>query len=258
MPMPRRARRESATGFYHIVSRGLDRENIFGEKREKTRFLNLLQENLEEYNVKVYAYCVMSNHFHLLVKVEKEIMPVFMAKILGRYAKYYNYKHYRTGYVFENRYKTQCIEDEDYFWSCLRYIHMNPVKAKICNDVIKYEYSSGREYAMKKKNRCILCQEALELYEMKFNNEKAFELYHNGKNKELFLDVKEEEFGQYIELAWEMLWEMQEQKSVQALEVLQFAESRVQFENIVKENLGVSKSCARKIRKQIERELQTI
>ena len=90
-----KSRRESATGFYHIVSRGLDRENIFGEKREKTRFLNLLKDNLNECNVEIYAYCVMSNHFHLLVKVEKEIMPIFMAKVLGRYAKYYNYKHNR-------------------------------------------------------------------------------------------------------------------------------------------------------------------
>ena len=79
--MPRRARRESATGFYHIVSRGLDRENIFGEKREKTRFLNLLKDNLKDCNIEIYAYCVMSNHFHLLAKAEKEIMPIFMAKM---------------------------------------------------------------------------------------------------------------------------------------------------------------------------------
>ena len=76
--MPRRARRESATGFYHIVSRGLDRENIFGEKREKTRFLNLLKDNLKDCNIEIYAYCVMSNHFHLLAKAEKEIMPIFI------------------------------------------------------------------------------------------------------------------------------------------------------------------------------------
>ena len=147
--MPRRARRESATGFYHIVSRGLDRENIFGEKREKTRFLNLLKDNLKDCNIEIYAYCVMSNHFHLLAKAEKEIMPIFMAKVLGRYAKYYNYKHNRTGYVFENRYNTQCIEDERYFWSCLRYIHMNPVKAKICSNIMQYEHSSMREYTGK-------------------------------------------------------------------------------------------------------------
>lgn len=256
--MPRRARRESATGFYHIVSRGLDKENIFSEKREKTRFLNLLQENLKEHDVEIYAYCVMSNHFHLLVKAEKETMPIFMAKVLGRYAKYYNYKHKRTGYVFENRYKTQCIEDGGYFWSCLRYIHMNPVKAKICSNVMQYEHSSMREYVGQKKNREILCEKALRLYDTKFQNEKSFGTFHQEKNQEVFLDIEEEEYRQYMELAWEILWNMQEQRQLQGLEILQFVESRIQFENAVKEKLGVSHSCVKRIRKQIEGELHTI
>ena len=70
--MPRRARRESATGFYHIVSRGLDRENIFGEKREKTRFLNLLKDNLKDCNIEIYAYCVMMNTSHIKALSNKE------------------------------------------------------------------------------------------------------------------------------------------------------------------------------------------
>lgn len=225
--MPRRARRESATGFYHIVSRGLNRENIFGEKREKTRFLNLLKDNLKDCNIEIYAYCVMSNHFHLLAKAEKEIMPIFMAKVLGRYAKYYNYKHNRTGYVFENRYNTQCIEDERYFWSCLRYIHMNPVKA-------------------------------LKLYEEKFKDGTSIGTFHQEKDENVFLDTEEEEYRQYVELAWKILWNMQEQRQLQGLEILQFVESRVQFENAVKEKLGVSKSYVKRIRKQIEGELYTI
>lgn len=256
--MPRRARRESATGFYHIVSRGLNRENIFGEKREKTRFLNLLKDNLNECNVEIYAYCVMSNHFHLLVKVEKEIMPIFMAKVLGRYAKYYNYKHNRTGYVFENRYNTQCIEDERYFWSCLRYIHMNPVKAKICSNIMQYEHSSMREYTGKRKNREILCEKALKLYEEKFKDGTSIGTFYREKDENVFLGTEEEEYRQYVELAWEILWNMQEQRQLQGLEILQFAESRVQFENAVKEKLGVSKSYVKRIRKQIEGELYTI
>ena len=226
--MPRRARRESATGFYHIVSRGLDRENIFGEKREKTRFLNLLKDNLKDCNIEIYAYCVMSNHFHLLAKAEKEIMPIFMAKVLGRYAKYYNYKHNRTGYVFENRYNTQ------------------------------YEHSSMREYTGKRKNREVLCEKALKLYEEKFKDGTSIGTFHQEKDENVFLDTEEEEYRQYVELAWEILWNMQEQRQLQGLEILQFVESRVQFENAVKEKLGVSKSYVKRIRKQIEGELYTI
>ena len=74
----------------------------------------------------------------------------------------------------------------------------------------------------------------------------------------MFLDTEEEEYRQYVELAWEILWNMQEQRQLQGLEILQFVESRVQFENAVKEKLGVSKSYVKRIRKQIESELYTI
>ena len=74
----------------------------------------------------------------------------------------------------------------------------------------------------------------------------------------MFLDTEEEEYRQYVELAWEILWNMQEQRQLQGLEILQFVESRVQFENAVKEKLGVSKSYVKRIRKQIECELYTI
>ena len=185
-------------------------------------------------------------------------MPIFMAKVLGRYAKYYNYKHNRTGYVFENRYNTQCIEDERYFWSCLRYIHMNPVKAKICSNIMQYEHSSLREYTGKRKNREILCEKALKIYEEKFQDVESFRSFHREKNENVFCDTEEEEYRQYVELAWEILWNMQDQRQLQGLEILQFVESRVQFENAVKEKLGVSKSYVKKIRKQIEGELHTI
>ena len=78
------------------------------------------------------------------------------------------------------------------------------------------------------------------------------------KRMKMCLDTEEEEYRQYVELAWEILWNMQEQRQLQGLEILQFVESRVQFENAVKEKLGVSKSYVKRIRKQIEGELYTI
>ena len=84
------------------------------------------------------------------------------------------------------------------------------------------------------------------------------ELFIRKRMKNVFLDTEEEEYRQYVELAWEILWNMQEQRQLQGLEILQFVESRVQFENAVKEKLGVSKSYVKRIRKQIEGELYTI
>ena len=135
---------------------------------------------------------------------------------------------------------------------------MNPVKAKICSNIMQYEHSSLREYTGKRKNREILCEKALKIYEEKFQDVESFRSFHREKNENVFCDTEEEEYRQYVELAWEILWNMQDQRQLQGLEILQFVESRVQFENAVKEKLGVSKSYVKRIRKQIEGELHTI
>ena len=108
--------------------------------------INILKEYKEKYDVQIYAYCIMSNHFHLLIKADLEELASFMAKILAIYAIYYNKIHQRIGYVFEGRYKSQCIEDTNYFWNCFRYIHRNPVKAGIVKNEMQYKYSSFNEY----------------------------------------------------------------------------------------------------------------
>lgn len=123
--MPREKRQQSSTSIYHVMSRGLNKLAVFRETRERTRLINLIRENLEKYNVEIYAYCIMPNHFHLLIKADLEELASFMAKILAAFAKYYNKKHNRVGYVFQGRYKSQCVENIGYFWNCLRYIHNN-------------------------------------------------------------------------------------------------------------------------------------
>ena len=151
--MPRRPRQKSATNCYHVVVRGLNKIAVFQDKREKTRILNLIRENYEKYNIKVYAYCIMSNHFHLLLEAELKELASFMAKIIASFAHYYNYKHNRTGYVFQGRFKSQCIENGSYFWSCLRYIHLNPVKAGMCKSIEDYVQSSVGEYNHPEKGK---------------------------------------------------------------------------------------------------------
>ena len=94
--MPRKARQKSGTGFYHVIARGLDKEAVFQTGAEKRRMREIIRENLEKYQVSVYAYCLMSNHIHLLVKADLKNLSLFMAKILAKYAHYYNYKHHRT------------------------------------------------------------------------------------------------------------------------------------------------------------------
>ncbi len=104
--MARKPRQKSISGVYHVVNRGLEKKAVFAQNRERTRMENLVRENYEKYQVEVYAYCIMPNHFHLLLKAELDVLASFMAVISAEYAFYYNYKHNCTGVVFQNRFRS--------------------------------------------------------------------------------------------------------------------------------------------------------
>ena len=179
MPLPRKARKQSSTSIYHVMSRGLNKLAIFKEKREKTRMLNLIRENLSNYNVEIYAYCIMSNHFHLLIKADLEELASFMARVLAAFAKYYNFKHNRIGYVFQDRYKSQRVENMNYFWACLRYIHNNPLYLSGVEIILNYKYSSLRELYYKEKD--ILTDLIFQLVYGKFGEpEKILQFHEKG------------------------------------------------------------------------------
>ena len=91
--MPRQRRRKVLYGFYHVIAKGINREKIFNQTREKNYFKRILRKYLQEDEVEIYAYCIMSNHVHLIIKSELAVLAVFMAKCLAKYAEYYNYKH---------------------------------------------------------------------------------------------------------------------------------------------------------------------
>ena len=138
------------------MTRGLNKMPVFKQQREKTRMINLIRENLPKYEVAIYAYCIMPNHFHLLIKADLKELASFMAKILADFAKYYNFKHQRIGYVFQDRYKSQCIEKESYFWNCMRYIHLNPLNEKDFKELINYKYCSVKESRDKPINGALI------------------------------------------------------------------------------------------------------
>ena len=145
--MPRIAMRDYNTSFFHIMVQGIRKEYIFNENNDINTYLKLIYKYIQKYNVKIIAYCIMNNHAHLLIYVEEiKELSEFMRSINTTYALYYNKKYKRTGYVFRNRYKAEPIFDEIHLINCMNYIHYNPVKAKICNSIKDYKYSSYREY----------------------------------------------------------------------------------------------------------------
>lgn len=141
-------RQESTTGFYHVMVRGINRMNIFGDDKDRQFFLHLLKEYVIKMDVQIHAFCLMDNHVHLLIKAEKEDLSNYMRVILTRYAKFFNKKYNRTGHLFQNRFKSEIIDTEKYFLTVLRYILQNPQKAFICTTE-NYQWSSIKSYDQK-------------------------------------------------------------------------------------------------------------
>ena len=147
--MPRHARKQSATGIYHVMARGNNRDIIFHDAEDFDYFIktlklccNINEKNPTSDHTQIYAFCVLNNHFHLLIKEDKNGISYFMKRLMIRYAQYYKEKYEHTGHLFQDRFKSIPVEDEEYLLSAYRYIARNPVEAMICNQPEDYEWSS--------------------------------------------------------------------------------------------------------------------
>jgi len=126
--------------------RGINRQQIFVDDEDYEKFLWVLKETKEISGFRIYAFCLMDNHVHLLIREGKEPLERVFRRIGSKFVYWYNVKYQRTGHLFQDRYKSETVEDEAYFLTVIRYIHQNPVKAKICEKTEDYRYSSYNEY----------------------------------------------------------------------------------------------------------------
>ena len=138
-------RRESEAGMYHAISRGVDHCAIFVDRKDRTRFLELLESVSSECEVVIDAWCLMGNHYHLLVSCGIGALSAMMMKLNAAYAKYFNARHERDGHLFQGRFKSVPIESDEQYLTVVRYIHQNPEKAGICLTA-EYPWSSYQEY----------------------------------------------------------------------------------------------------------------
>mgnify|MGYP002538811907 CR=1 FL=1 len=158
----RKIRKNVTTSIFHIMVQGINKEYIFNQEIYIKKYLKFLKENQKQTNLKIIAYCIMTNHAHLLIKSENiQELSKFMQKVNSSYARYYNYMEKRVGYVFRDRFKSQAIMSEKQYYNCIRYIHLNPVKAKIVEKQEDYKYSSYIIYQkrLKKKEKTELLEE---------------------------------------------------------------------------------------------------
>ena len=146
------------SGIYHVMLRGINKSDIFHDRMDFVKFRILLEQVVHPVDelghpmpprCRIYAYCMMSNHVHLLVKEESDNLSTLIKRIGGSYAQYYNVKYQRVGHLFQDRFRSEPVETDAYFITLLRYIHQNPVAAGLTNDVLSYEWSSWREFLTK-------------------------------------------------------------------------------------------------------------
>lgn len=145
--MSRGARKLSETGIYHVIFRGVNRFNIFEEDKDYKKILEIVADLKEEMGFVIYAYVLMNNHAHLIIK-ESELAEIslIMKRMLIRYAGWFNKKYDRSGILIANRFRSEPVETEDYLLVLSRYIHQNPVKGGLSTNVDSYKWSSFKEY----------------------------------------------------------------------------------------------------------------
>ncbi|HQD91321.1 MAG TPA: transposase [Syntrophomonadaceae bacterium] len=183
--MARQARIRSKTGVYHIMLRGINKNYICESIAEKEAFMERLFKAKEAANFKLYGYCLMDNHMHLLIGESEEI-GISIKRITVAYAHWYNSEFARTGHLFENRFLSEPIESDGYLLNVLRYIHQNPVKAKIVERATEYLWSSYHQYLSAYQDQHT--QINAELVKSYFPNGKEFEDFMNTPNDDHYLD----------------------------------------------------------------------
>jgi REP element-mobilizing transposase RayT len=149
--MARPLRVEYPGAYYHVINRGNNQEKIFLNDRDKQKFLEYLGKANERFSVIIHTYCLMSNHFHLLVQTPEPNLSRAMQWINVSYATYFNRKCGRCGHLFQGRFKAILIDADGYLKHLSRYIHVNPVRAKIVSTPSKYQWSSYSAYIGKEK-----------------------------------------------------------------------------------------------------------
>lgn len=154
--MPRKPRILVKNGFYHIMARGNNRLFIFNVPEGFDKFKELLGQSKIKYSWRLFHYCLMSNHVHLLGQmIDGKVLPKLMQFLLFEYSRWYRKQNDYVGHIWQGRYKSKLIKNESYFLECGRYIERNPVRAKIVLRPEEYQWSSCQHYALSRQDSLI-------------------------------------------------------------------------------------------------------
>lgn len=205
--MARKARIQFEGALYHIFNRGIDRRDLFWDDRDFYFFLDSLALGVERFHVEIHAYCLMTNHFHLLLGTPLGNVSRFMQGVQTRYGGYFNLRHRRSGYVYQGPYGAKLVEGDEYLLALSRYIHLNAVRLKknedrpveaLVDDLRAYRWSSYREYIRTAKRKEWMTYGAVEAHveDVMSRRRGAYRMY-----VELGLVERDEEFESLMKKA---------------------------------------------------------
>ena len=180
--MARPLRIEYPGAYYHAMNRGNGRQSIFLIDNDYGMFIALLEESSRLFKVKILSYCLMSNHYHLLIHTPKGNLSRFMRHLGGVYTQRFNKIHKKDGHLFKGRFKAILVQEDSYLTHLVRYIHLNPVQADLVQDPKDYPWSSHKDYLLAKDKEWLGVTEILKCFSPKLS--KARHLYldfiHDG------------------------------------------------------------------------------
>ncbi len=143
--MPRGPRLAFENSFLHVFNRGINKQEIFLNATDYVFFFEKVSQLKKKYDHSIYAICLLPNHFHVSIQTRKVPINKIMSSLTTSYSMYFNRTHKHTGPVFQNRYKSILIENDNYFIQLSRYVYLNPLKAGLVDDPLDYPYSSFAE-----------------------------------------------------------------------------------------------------------------
>lgn len=236
----RKPRLFSSTGIYHVMIRGNEKKNIFHEDKDRLKFLNILSKKSKDKSLIIYGYCLMDNHVHLVIKEGKNNISTIMRSINTRYAQYFNRKYNRTGHVFQDRFKSEVIENDVHLFEVIRYVHNNPLKANIVKDIKNYSWSSYRNYLKESREWDLL--EVRPILNMFSNDNKEAKLLFEEHSKIAsegdFIDIKSKKYDANkklltIEDVEEIILEFLQSNNITYNELIENREKRKLRNNLI-------------------------
>lgn len=182
---------------YHVMGRGIRRIKIFDEHEDYEIFMKLVEMTQQKYPFDLHSYCLMTNHFHMLIETTNTEIWKIMKRILNAYSRTYNVKYGYSGHLFESRYASSIINDETYFLEVSRYIHLNPVRAKMVRFPLDYKYSSYQNYVTEKIDTRVTTEKILSCFQC--NPAQQYQMFveskitHEDYEKLIMNEMREDE-----------------------------------------------------------------